>query len=78
MRSLSKSYIFLEQKLESKNKLFEWIYDVYVLNGKEVEAIQELFSYLKVVRFTSWEYKIMGFIARKTTMYQRKKMSSYL
>lgn len=72
---LAKSYIFLEQGLESENKLFEWIYDVYSLNGKEAEAIQELFSYLKVVRFTSWEYKIMGFIARKTTMSQRKKMS---
>ena len=72
---LAKSYIFLEQKLESENKLFEWIYEVYALNGKEAEAIQELFSYLKVVRFTSWEYKIMGFIARKTTMSQRKKMS---
>lgn len=72
---LAKSYILSDEKLESENKLYEWIYDVYSLNGKEAEAIQELFSFLKVVRFTSWEYKIMGFIARKTTMSQRKKMS---
>ena len=72
---LVKSYIFLNKKMEIGKKLCKWLYDVYSLNGKEAEAIQELFSYLKVVRFTSWEYKIMGFIARKTTMPQRKKMS---
>lgn len=71
---LVKSYILLNKTLESEKSLFKWIYDVYSLNGEDVEAIQELFSYLKVVRFTSWEYKILGFIARKTTMPQRKKM----
>lgn len=72
---LMKSYVLLNQKTELESNLYKWIYDVYALNGGETEAIQELFSYLKVVRFTSWEYKVMGFIARKTTMPQRKKMS---
>ena len=71
---LVKSYILLNKKMEIGNNLCKWLYDVYSLNGKEAEAIQELLSYLKVVRFTSWEYKIMGFVARKTTMPQRKKM----
>lgn len=71
---LVKSYIFLKEKIENEKKLYKWIYDVYCLNGDEAEAIQELFSYLKVVRFTSWEYKIIGFIARKTTMPHRKKL----
>ena len=72
---LVKSYILLKQDLKCERDLFRWIYNVYSLNGNESEAIQNMFSYLKVVRFTSWEYKIMGFIARKTTMFQRKKMS---
>lgn len=72
---LIKSFIFLNRKMDIEKKIYEWLYDVYSLNGKETEAIQELFSYLKVVRFTSWEYKIMGFVARKTTMSQREKMS---
>ena len=41
--------------MEIGKNLCKWLYDVYSLNGKEAEAIQELFSYLKVVRFTSWE-----------------------
>ena len=72
---LVKSYIFLQKEMKCTNSLYKWIYDVYSLNGNEIEAIQELFAYLKVVRFTSWEYKIIGFIARKTTMSQRWKMS---
>lgn len=72
---LVKSHILLNKKMENGNNLCKWLYDVYSLNGKEAEAIQKLLSYLKVVRFTSWEYKIMGFIARKTTMPQRTKMS---
>ena len=72
---LVKSYILLNKKMETKKELRKWLYEVYSLNGKETVAIQELLAYLKVVRFTSWEYKIMGFIARKTTMLQRKKMS---
>lgn len=72
---LVKSYIFLQKEMKCTNNLYKWIYDVYSLNGNEIEAIQELFAYLKVVRFTSWEYKIIGFIARKTTMSQRWKMS---
>lgn len=72
---LVKSYILLNKKMDIGKNLCKWLYDVYSLNGKEAEAIQGLLSYLKVVRFTSWEYKIMGFISRKTTMPQRKKMS---
>lgn len=73
---LVKSYILLNKKMEIGKNLCKWLYDVYSLNGKEAEAIQGLLSYLKVVRFTSWEYKIMGFISRKTTMPQRPAMKS--
>lgn len=72
---LVKSYIFLDKKPDFDHEVYKWIYDVYALNGKEGDAISSLFSYLKVVRFTSWEYKIIGLISRKMTMKNRDKMS---
>ena len=62
---LVKSYIFLQKEMKCTNSLYKWIYDVYSLNGNEIEAIQELFAYLKVVRFTSWEYKIIGLLEKQ-------------
>ncbi len=70
-----KSYILLNETPSFEEGLYLWVYNMYLLNEYEDDSIQKLFSYIKVVRGTSWEYKIIGFIARKTSMHSSKRLS---
>lgn len=72
---LVKSYIFLNEEPHFDDGVYRWLYNAYMVNEYEADAIQKLFSYIKVVRGTSWEYKVIGFIARKTSMQSRKRLS---
>ena len=65
---LVKSHLLCNEKLVYHNELCNWLYDVYSFNGKENEAIQNLLSSLKIYTGTSLEYKILGFVSRKTFM----------
>lgn len=69
-----KSYILLNEVPDFADGVYLWLYNSYLVNEYEADAIQKLFSYIKVVRGTSWEYKIIGFIARKTSMHSRKRL----
>ena len=57
------------------NRLYKNIYNVYSLNKDDTDSLNELLALSKDVRATSWEYKIIGFIARKTSMKYREKWS---
>lgn len=57
------------------NSLYKNIYNVYSLNKDDTDSLNELLALSKDVRATSWEYKIIGFIARKTSMKYREKWS---
>lgn len=70
-----KSYILLNESPRFEDGLYLWMYNIYLLNEQEDDSIQKLLSYIKVVRGTSWEYKIIGFIARKTSMHSSKRLS---
>lgn len=70
-----KSYILLNETPSFEEGLYLWVYNMYLLNEYGDDSIQKLFSYIKVVRGTSWEYKIIGFIARKTSMHGSKRLS---
>lgn len=70
-----KSYILINEVPNFDDGVYLWLYNSYLVNEYEGDAIQKLFSYIKVVRGTSWEYKIIGFIARKTSMHSRKRLS---
>lgn len=65
---LVKSCIYLNKRPRIPNKLIQCIYDILTINENDSEAIKYLFSFSRIVRNTSWEYKVIGFLSSKTTM----------
>ena len=65
---LIKSYLLSNKQPVLDDGLYKWIYDVYSLGGNEESSTQKLLASLKLYIGTSLEYKILGFVARKTFM----------
>lgn len=65
---LAKSYLLSNKQPRFDDGLYKWLHDIYSLGGNEESSTQKLLASLKLYMGTSLEYKVLGFVARKTFM----------